>query len=524
MSAPGARGADGSTGAGGPMSGSAWRDLLAPTCPTETVADLARRIGPACVDVVDVDELVAAIEAAGVNDRTAQQRYGTPTVFALAEAVLAHLRTDVAHRLARLAAADRPPARPPRHVRQALLRSALYVTPVPLAIAAADPLGQVPWPVPAGALVLGWSAGQGLAYLGHLVGAQRGPGSATRLLAGGFAVLAGAWSVLLALLPAWLVDGRRPMAYAITLIELAFFAAVGTALVTRRERDLLRWTLPSWVVAGVAIGGAWPAHWPVRVEWALLGSIVLIVGRALRQLGAPATGSGLRIGAGDLVRAGGYLLIGLGQSTAFVLVWRAAPGGSSAPPAVLPLLAAIPLVEIFVGWHLSRVALGLDTYDDHRAYRRHLRRVAGLSIVLLLPPLLSGVVLATAADHLPMRLSDHADVRTVLLALASGVLLAGVFAMVLLLSTRRWLATAALLATAPAGLAVGLTFYGTPAALAGVPRPLAAPTDGAPLFDCVLTCTASESLLPNAVLSLTVVFVLGLSVSAYALFDPRSYR
>ena len=172
--------------------------------------------------------------------------------------------------------------------------------------------------------------------------------------------------------------------------------------------------------------------------------------------------------------------------------------------------------------------------------------MAGLTIALLLPALLSGVALATAADHLPMRLSDHADVRSVLRALASGVLLAGVFAMVLLLATRRWLASAALLAVAVPTLAMGLTVYGPPAALAAAVPSVAGPadpaadpagaaasvrawpaptwSDGTALFDCATTCTANDALLPNLVLSLSAVYVLGLSVAAYALFDPRSYR
>lgn len=496
----------------------------------EAIAGLARRMGPKCVDVVDVDELVAAIEATGVNDRVARQRYGLPTVFALGAAVLAYLQADRAHQMARLAAQERRPPRPAPYVGQALLRCSLYLTPVLLAAAAAEPLGLVPWPAPAAALVLGWAGGQALAYLGHLVGAHHGPGSATRLLAAGFGALAAAWSGVLALAPAAVLGGQRPMAYAITLMELAYFAAVATALVTRSERAVLLWTLPSWLAAGAALTGRWPEQWPVDIQWVLAGTIMLTVGRAFRHIATPgpATG-GVRPGVADLARAVAYLLIGAGQAVAFVLVWRAAPGGSATAPAALPLLAAVPLLEVFVGWHTARLSVGLDAYDDHRAYRGHVRQVAMLTVGVLTPPLLAGIALATASSRLPFQLVHHPDAAALALALATGVLLAGVFAVVLLLATRRRLGAAAALAAAPNLLAIGLTLW--PPAVhtgaSGLAGPVFHPATGGTggsLSRCAESCVTGEALLPNAALALTVVYAVGLAVTAYILLDHRSHR
>jgi hypothetical protein len=356
----------------------------------------------------------------------------------------------------------------------------------------------VPWPAPAAALVLGWSCAQALAYIGHAVGAHRGPGPATRVLAAGFLALAAGWSGLLAVAPAGLVGGDRAAAYAITLVELAYFAAVATALVTRAERAVLAWTVPAWLIAAVAIVDRgpvrWPADWPVPLEWVLVGALALTVGRAFRHVRAPATGSGLRVGPADAARAAAYLLIGLGQALAFVLVWRVAPDGAAGPPAALPLLAAVPLLEVFVGWHTARVSVGLDAYDDHRAYRRHLREVAVVTIAVLLPPLFTGLAFGAAAGRLPLRLSDHPAARELVLALSGGVLLAGLFGVVLLLATRRRLATAALVAAAPVALV---------AAAAG---------------------TRGGDLLGTTVSVLGVVYVAGLTAATFALFDPRSYR
>ncbi|MCW6009127.1 hypothetical protein K1W54_31975 [Micromonospora sp. CPCC 205371] len=81
-----------------------------------SAAELAQRFqGP----VVDIDELVAALEATGINDREAAQRYGAPSVFVLGEQVLAHLR--------RQPAPWRVDRRPPPYLAGALGRAVLLV-------------------------------------------------------------------------------------------------------------------------------------------------------------------------------------------------------------------------------------------------------------------------------------------------------------------------------------------------------------------------------------------------------------
>ena len=51
----------------------------------ERLADLAVRLGPCCAEAVDVLEVAARLEAEGVNDTLAVERYGHRDVFALAE-------------------------------------------------------------------------------------------------------------------------------------------------------------------------------------------------------------------------------------------------------------------------------------------------------------------------------------------------------------------------------------------------------------------------------------------------------
>lgn len=367
------------------------------------VTELAGRFA----GVVDVDELVAALEAAGINDRVAARRYGVPSVFALGEAVLACLRDQ--------------PARPPRpapFLWAALRRGGLHLVPVLAAVTAAGHLDRVPWQVPAGAAVLGWTGAR------VLVGAHR--------VAAGFALLAAAWCGLVALAPPHRIGPDRPLAYAIGLTALALFAVIA--------------------------------------------------------LGAP------RRPAGSVpVR----LLTALGQAGAVILVWRAAPG--TPPPAAVPLVLAVPLLELLVGWHAARSATALDAYDDLRAFRREVRDLATVTVGALVPPLVIGVALGAAAYQLPYRLSGHPQVRATVLGLAAGLLLGGVLAVTLLLSARGRPRAAAVVAAGPvaltAGLAAAVPFFGW----RGV-------------------------LLPCAVATLAVTYLLGLVATAHAVFDAETHR
>ncbi|MEV4352619.1 hypothetical protein AB0J83_49850, partial [Actinoplanes sp. NPDC049596] len=72
-------------------------------------------------------------------------------------------------------------------LRSALLRCALYLGPISVAVAAAGPLSRVAWPVPIVTLLLGWSAAQTLTSVGAAVARRGGPSAAARLEGCGFA-------------------------------------------------------------------------------------------------------------------------------------------------------------------------------------------------------------------------------------------------------------------------------------------------------------------------------------------------
>ncbi|MDQ7910896.1 hypothetical protein RB614_41040 [Phytohabitans sp. ZYX-F-186] len=363
-----------------------------------TVAELAKRFERG---VSDVDELVAALEAAGINDRVAARRYGQPTVFALGEAVLARL--------------EQPPARAPRpkpYVWAALRRSALLLTPVACALAAADEVARVGWAVPALAAVLGWAAARGRVYA-----------------AAGAPLVATAC----ALAPASVVGpaGDRGLALAVGLTGYALVAGLGAGL---------RWAVPAWVAAGALLAGAGD-----RVEVLPLAAAPMLAGALLVRERAPVTG----------------VVAALGQGALAVLVWRAAPDA-----AVLAL--GVPLLVFVVCWHEARAATAADAHDDLRAFHREVRDLGTVTVGALVPPLVAGVALGAAAYRLPYQISGHPGARGLVLSGAAVLLLGGVLALTALLVARARPVVAAVVAAGPlSALAAGGTLLpATVAALA----------------------------------------------------------
>ncbi|WP_345511307.1 hypothetical protein [Phytohabitans houttuyneae] len=221
------------------------------------VAELAKRFEGG---VADVDELVTALESAGISDRVAARRYGQPTVFALGEAVLALL--------------DQPPARAPRprpYLRAALRRSALLLAPVAAALAAADEVERVGWMVPALAAVLGWGGARGRLY-----------------------TAAGAPLVAAACLLAPVGGADRRLALAVGLTGYALVAGARTGLL---------WAVPAWAASAALLAGVWD-----RVEVLPVAAALMLAGALLVRTHAPVTG----------------VVAALCQGAAAVLVWRAA--------------------------------------------------------------------------------------------------------------------------------------------------------------------------------------------------------
>ncbi|PRY31195.1 hypothetical protein [Pseudosporangium ferrugineum] len=356
-----------------------------------------------------------------------------------------------------------------------LLRCALYLGPLSVAVAAARPLSRVAWPVPIGTLLLGWSVAHAVAGVGALVARRSGRGPAARLVALAFAAAAAVWVAVVGVAPAGLVGPGRLPAVAVGLCGLLSLGTVTAALVTRTEAAVVRWSLPCWLLAAVSIAGTVGDTLAQRVPVTLL--LPIVVGIAAARAFRPAFGASPvgRLRPGDLRHGAVRLLLGAAQATCVALLWRAGPPTATSP-AVLPLLAAGPVLEALIGWHRRQVDAGLDAAESDEEFRTHLGGVTVVTVAALVPPLAAGIAVAVAAYRLPVGTAG-------VLEFAGGILLSGVLAITLLLGWRGRTGVATLLAAAP------------PAAALAVPLVPALPPDPLPTVVVILAATHLAGLL-----------------------------
>ena len=421
--------------------------------------------------------------------------------------------------LARLTLAGTPPAG--RYAAAALSRAALYLLPLLLAPAATAALARLPWQLPAAALVTGWCAMTVLAARGRVVAGRSGSARSARQVLAGFLVVAAGWSASLALInaaPAWLPAGLRELAadpvtgYAVTGSVLALAAAVATGAATGMEPMVLRWSLPLAVVAVAIASGRLSELGQLHPSLGQLPAALLLpagIAVPLLRLGLlawdprrrhrnaqpaddPAWAE--RFDRADLRTSACYLAFGAAQAGLVVTAWqltRPAVADGGLPPSVVPLLLTLPVVQLWLGWHVHRVTVGPGR-ADRAAHQRYVHRVAWGTLGALLPALVAGVALLAAAPRLPYGLSHHPDPPGLVHALATGVLLAGLMALGSLLAARARPGLAALV--------VGAPLLATPALTAG------------PLV--------SGALLAALPAALAAAYALGLVVAANLLFDP----
>jgi hypothetical protein len=364
-------------------------------------------------------------------------------------------------------------ARRPRntYLNAALVRCGLYLGPLSVAVAAAEPLGRVAWPVPAVILLLGWTAAQGLTGMGVSVARRGGPAAAARMVGAGFAAVIGLWCSLVWIAPDPLLGPDRLLAATTGIGGLITLASVTAALVTRAERAVAGWYLPCWLLAAAVLAGAAGVTEAtlVPVQTLLPAMIVAVAIRAFRPAVLPAVlsttvGPRPRLTAADRRRAVAYLVIGAAQAVSVTLLWRGGPAVMPLP-AALPLLLAVPLLEGLIGWHTHRLDAGLDSAETPEEFDRHVRNVTAITLAGLVPPLAAGCGLLVAAYRLPYGFSGVPGARDAVLALAAATLLGGVFAVTFLLAARSRHGIAATLAAIPPVAAAVLALSAPPAGL-----------------------------------------------------------
>ncbi|GIF36248.1 hypothetical protein [Actinoplanes xinjiangensis] len=409
------------------------------------------------------------------------------------------------------------------YLNAAMVRCGLYLGALSVAIAAAEPLGRVAWPVPAVMVLLGWTAAQGLTSIGVTVTGRGGPAAAARTVGAGFAAVVGLWCALVWIAPDALLGPNRLLAATAGVGGLVTLATVTAALVTRAEGVIAGWYVPCWLLAAAVMADAAgvPEAAAVPVQTLLPAAMVAVAVRAFRPALLPASATrtrrpasaagdprvsaapvrgqravsaGTRPGrftAADRRRAFAYLIIGAAQAVSVVLLWRGGPAVMPLP-AALPLLLAVPLLEGLIGWHTDRLNAGLDSAETPEEFDRHVRNVTAITLAGLLPPLVAGCALLVAAYRLPYGFSAVPGAREAVLALAAATLLGGVFAVTFLLAAR--------------------TRHGIAATLAAIP----------PLAAAVLAVAAPPAgLLPAAVAVLAATHLAGLLIVALTAADLR---
>ncbi|GLY04895.1 hypothetical protein [Actinoplanes sp. NBRC 101535] len=340
----------------------------------------------------------------------------------------------------------------------ALVRCFLYLGPLSVAVAATGALSKVAWPVTAVMLLLGWSSAQALTSVGVTVARRAGPSAAGRVVSGGFAAVTGLWCALVWVAPSSLLGPDRALAATVGIGGLLTLGSVTAALVTRSEGSVAAWFVPSWILATAVLVGSGGVGWAAQlpVETLLPAAIVAVAIRAFRPALIPSPDHRTtRITTAERKRGACYLVIGASQAICVALLWQACPVATPLLVA-LPLLLAVPVLETLITWHTARIDAGLDSAETPAELDRHIRNITAITLAGLMPPLAGAAGLAFAAYRLP------SDARGLVLVLAAGTLLGGVFAVTFLLAARTRTLIAAALSALPPFAAVVLALFPSP--------------------------------------------------------------
>jgi hypothetical protein len=322
--------------------------------------------GRSAVRPVDSFEVAAALEAAGINDTVARQRYGQSDVFALAR----HRFDKMADRQATVV--DVKP--PPIDVGGTLLRGLVFVLPALLtgAVLGRHPQLSLVLAVLV-AVAVGWAAGQGIAYIGYRV---LGAGSKT----------GARWQMMvLALLTLGLISAGGMVAEMRGVVgwpavflavgQVAFVLCSSMALVLDRPGGIGLALVPGLCVSVPAL---------VRPEllprWLVLAAILTTlaltigwVGYLLRGARRPAArlASAAARGALPYVGYGTCLALLLSFALADSLV---APTQLAISITMAPLMCGVVIAEFQLARYRRRAEIALRTTDTRAGASRALRR------------------------------------------------------------------------------------------------------------------------------------------------------
>jgi hypothetical protein len=221
--------------------------VLLPGIRHQQASELVERSGVA--PPVDAYEVAAALEANGVSDRTAMERYGRPDVFALGAELLPGLRMQaVRYAVAPIAARVK--------LIPTLQRGLVFVLP---ALLTGSAMGGRTAPLEIilllASVAYGWAAGQGVAYAGYALTSAGSLPEARRLMRD-LAVLALMPALAGAALIAWRIPSVAYVA-GVAVGQIAYVLASSIGVVLQRPGLMLIVLLPGLLVAAPDLAFGW---------------------------------------------------------------------------------------------------------------------------------------------------------------------------------------------------------------------------------------------------------------------------
>jgi hypothetical protein len=362
-----------------------------------TVAALCEQFAAVCESAVDPLEIASALEFEGLGDQAAKQRYGFPDVFALAQ--------DMYFRVPRRPAEPEAPPDPWQDNSRLgpALHSLLYALPgicFPAAVGLLIGPGVAITLIVA--LLVAWSAGQGLAYVGYIrLGRTLDRDQTRRLLRValmiGLAVVAVALSVT-----ARVVDAPTSALF-FSAGEGAYMLGAGVLMVLGVERWLLAALAPGVLGSAAFLALGRPVHLE-HVIWAALAATPLL---ALALAASFTRGTGPKTGTlfEPSEWIGALPAAGFGLVAAGLLIFPVAAGvhgrggiNIGALLAALPLSLSMGAAEASLLWYRRRTRRLLQTNSELSAFglRARLALAAAVGMYVAAAAALTALTVAIA--------------------------------------------------------------------------------------------------------------------------------
>ncbi len=352
--------------------------------PSSRLAQLVQHLGPVCETAVDSQQIAAALEAHGYNDRMVLERYGYPNVFELAETLFRMVPrkpTPAKRRVYHLSNTLRELSHGLFYGMPGLFYPAVFAW---LGAQEAT-LGLIL------SAILGWSWSQGMIRLAYvLMGRGFSPEARSLLRTMMFIGLG-----LAALIPP-IIQGS-PALVALVVLQMAYHMASGILLLYKRELWLLAATSPA-VLSGALFLLAPQVLGAAATALVMMVSVLLSFGAALIATRAKATHSPWKVlQRADWLDTLPLMLYGF-LSAIFVFLnpfWHWMTNTPIASGlAVVPLVLSMGGLEWQLRVFLERMSLLLASTSDLAVFARNVNRIflsvlASYGLLLLVLSLLA---------------------------------------------------------------------------------------------------------------------------------------